>query len=103
MKLAFLAAAWLAGTMLGLDVDPPLLPVGLLMLAILLLALLSRAVHRPVWPALLAGVLLLGLLRVEAVPGAAAPSLLRDDGPDGIGWAYIRLPGAHCPAHQVPL
>ena len=81
MKLAFLAAAWLAGTMLGLDVDPPLLPVGLLMLAILLLALLSRAVHRPVWPALLAGVLLLGLLRVEAVPGAAAPSLLRDDGP----------------------
>ena len=81
MKLAFLAAAWLAGTMLGLEVDPPLLPVGLLMLAILLLALLSRAVHWPVWPALLAGVLLLGLLRVEAVPGGAAPSLLRDDGP----------------------
>ena len=80
MKLAFLAAAWIAGTMLGLEVDPPLLPVGLLMLAILLLALLSRAVHWPVWPALLAGVLLLGLLRVEAVPGAAAPSLLRDDG-----------------------
>ena len=81
MKLAFLAAAWIAGTMLGLEVDPPLLPVGLLMLAILLLALLSRAVHWPVWPALLAGVLLLGLLRVEAVPGAAAPSLLKDDGP----------------------
>ncbi len=80
MKLAFLAAAWIAGTMLGLEVDPPLLPVGLLMLATLLLALLSRAVHWPVWPALLAGVLLLGLLRVEAVPGAAAPSLLRDDG-----------------------
>ncbi len=81
MKLAFLAAAWLAGTMLGLEVNPPLLPVALLLLAVLPLALVFRALRRSVWPALLAGVLLLGLLRVEALPGAAAPSLLEDDGP----------------------
>ena len=81
MKLAFLAAAWLAGTMLGLKVDPPLLPVGLLLLAVLLLALLVRTFHWPVWPALLAGVLLLGLVRVEALPGAVVQSLSRDDGP----------------------
>ena len=81
MKLAFLAAAWLAGTMLGLKADPPLLPVGLLLLSVLPLALMVRAFHRPVWPVLLAGVLLLGLLRVEALPGAEAPSLLSNDGP----------------------
>ena len=82
MKLAFLAAAWLAGTMLGLEVDPPLLPVVLLSLAVFPLALVFRAFRWSVWLALLAGVLLLGLLRVEALPGgAAAPSLLEDDEP----------------------
>ncbi len=81
MKLAFLAAAWLAGTMLGLEVDPPLAPVALLLLAVLPLALVFRTFRRSVWPALLAGVLLLGLLRVEAAPGAVAPSLLEGDGP----------------------
>ena len=81
MKLAFLAAAWLAGTMLGLEADPPLLPVMLLLLAVPPLALVFRALRRSVWPALLAGVLLLGLLRVEAAHDAAVPSLLEDDGP----------------------
>ena len=60
MKLAFLAAAWLAGTMLGLEVDPPLAPVVLLLLALLPLALVFRTFRWSVWPALLAGVLLLG-------------------------------------------
>ena len=65
MKLALLAAAWLGGIFLGLRVDTGTLPVLLLVLATLPLALLLQITWRFPWPAVLAGILLLGLGRVE--------------------------------------
>lgn len=74
MMLALLAAAWLSGLLLGVVFQAPPLPLLLFGVAALALALLLRLLRRPAWPALLAGVLLLGFGRWEAAqPG---PSVL---------------------------
>ncbi|MCI0865132.1 MAG: DNA internalization-related competence protein ComEC/Rec2 [Chloroflexi bacterium] len=73
MKLALLAAAWLGGIFLGLRVDTGALPVLLLVLATLPLALMLQIAWRFPWPAVLAGILLLGLLRIEVAGPPAAP------------------------------
>lgn len=81
MKLAFLAAAWLAGVLLGLRVSPSILPVVLLLLSVLSAGALLRGAHRSIWPAVLAGVFLLGLLRVEVGEGPPAPLAVREKEP----------------------
>lgn len=72
MKLGLLVAAWLVGVLLGFRLDVPWLPVLLLALAILPAGLLLHAHRLTLWPVALCGVLLLGLLRVEA--GGARPA-----------------------------
>ena len=49
MKLALLAAAWLAGIFLGSRVDAGLLPIVLLLLAALPAAILLRLLGRSLW------------------------------------------------------
>lgn len=78
MKLALLVAAWLAGVFLGLRVDAAPLPILLLLLAVLPVAFLLRLGRRPLWPAVLAGLLLLGLWRVEVTSGRSTPLAVKD-------------------------
>ena len=73
MRLALLVAAWLAGVVLGLEAEIDAAPVLLLLLATPPAGLLLYFRRYSLWPAVLAGVLLLGLLRVEA---ADAPQAL---------------------------
>ena len=73
MKLALLAACWLAGAFIGLKVDPPTLPLILLLLAALATGSLFRLYRLPLLPMALAVVLLLALLRVESAAGPADP------------------------------
>jgi competence protein ComEC len=68
-----LVAAWLVGILLGFRLEVPWLPVLLLALAVLPAGLLLHAYRRTLWPVALCGVLLLGLLRVEAGSPPAAP------------------------------
>ena len=65
MRLGLLAAAWLAGTYIGLRTDSPTLPLLLLFLAVLAGGPLLRLYRLSLWPVVLAAVLLLALLRVE--------------------------------------
>jgi len=65
MTLAFLVAAWLAGLLLGIRLEVTALPILLLALAMLSLGGLLRLSGRGASLAILAGVLLLGLFRVE--------------------------------------
>ena len=74
MRLGLLAAAWLAGTLLGLssglETDATLLLAG----SGALMAAALRLTRLPAFPAVVAAVLLLGMARAEAsqpVPGAA--------------------------------
>jgi competence protein ComEC len=67
-----LVAAWLVGVLLGFRLEVPWLPVLLLVLAVLPAGLLLHAHRCTLWPVALCGVLLLGLLRVEA--GGAQPA-----------------------------
>ena len=78
MKLALLTAAWLAGLGLGLRLDVPALPLLLLLLACPPVGLLLRLLHRPVAPALLAAVGLLGLLHAGASSGPVDLFPVRD-------------------------
>ena len=66
MRLVGIAAAWVAGLMAGLEWNAYLPALALLLLASVLLALLLWNRAGPVWPALLAAVMLLGVIRVEA-------------------------------------
>ena len=59
MRLALLAAAWLAGVYIGLRSDPPAFPLLLLLLATLAAGLLLRLHRLPLWPLVLTAVLLL--------------------------------------------
>ena len=61
-----LAAAWLAGTYIGLRTDSSALAVLLLFLAALAGGPLLRLYRLSLWPMVLASILLLALLRVEA-------------------------------------
>jgi competence protein ComEC len=78
VTLVLLVSAWLAGVMLGLYVDAAPLALLLLLLAALLLGLLLRIAGRSVWPAVLVGIALLALLRVEATDAPQAPLVSRD-------------------------
>ena len=78
MKLALLAAAWLAGIFLGSRVDAGLLRIVLLLLAALPAAILLRLLGRSLWPVLLAVVLLAGLLRTEAFQVTEVPLAVQE-------------------------
>lgn len=73
MKLLLLAAGWLFGIFIGLQTDAPILPVALLAMAAISGGALLLCCRMPLWPALLAFALVLGLLRLEA---AEKPNLL---------------------------
>jgi hypothetical protein len=73
MAITLLVAAWLTGLLIGFRFDAETWPVFLLALAILPLGLLLYLVRRSSWPAMLVGVLLLGLWRVEITQGAVCP------------------------------
>ena len=77
MRLTLLAAAWLAGTGLGLWFDVPPLPLLLLVCACAPVCILLRILGRSILPGLLAAALLLGLLRVEVFH---SPAILVDEG-----------------------
>ena len=62
MTLALLAAAWLAGLGAGLLLEAPAVPFLLLLSACLPVGALLKLSHRPMLPALLAALVLLGLL-----------------------------------------
>ena len=79
MKLALLAAAWLAGTFIALRLDPALLPLSLLLLAALSGGVLIRYYHLPLWPVVLAAVALVAVIRTEAYDDPV-PSLATSDG-----------------------
>jgi competence protein ComEC len=76
-----LVAAWLAGVLLGLYIDADLLPLLLLLLAALPLGLLLRIAGRSAWPAVVVGIGLLALLRVEATDAPPAPLVTTDGQP----------------------
>ena len=71
MKLAPVAAAWVLGLLLGLQLDVGVPALASFGLATLLLAILLKVRGFQVWPPLLVMVLLIGILRVEA-PGEPA-------------------------------
>ncbi len=83
MKLALLAAGWLAGTFIGLELDglkfdglkfdPSTLPLILLLLAALATGALFRLYRLSIWPMVLSAVLLVAVLRAESAPGPAVP------------------------------
>lgn len=73
MKLALLVAAWLAGLLLGFRFDAPPLALLLLGASTLTLALLLVVMRRSVWTAILVGILLLGLWRVEITDAPTVP------------------------------
>ena len=79
MKLVTLAAGWIAGILLGLELDVYLPAVVLFAIGAVSLALLLWSKGVSLWAPLLAVVLLLGLLRVEVSEGP--DSLLAAVGP----------------------
>jgi competence protein ComEC len=78
MTITLLVAAWLAGLLIGFRFDVETWPALLLAVATLPLGLLMYLVRRSPWPAVLAGVLLLGLWRVETTQGPAMPLVVQD-------------------------
>ncbi|MEE8465070.1 MAG: ComEC/Rec2 family competence protein, partial [Dehalococcoidia bacterium] len=67
MKLAYIAAAWLVGVLVGLETDTPLAPLLLLMGGSITFGLALRLRGLPVFPAVLALLLLLGVWRADSV------------------------------------
>ena len=65
LTLAFLVAAWLGGVLLGLETDVRLAAVFLLLGASACLGLALYVARWPVFPAVLAALLLLGVWRAE--------------------------------------
>ncbi len=70
MKLAYLAGAWLGGVLIGLETRTDTLPLLLLIGASIALGLALRVRRMPVFPAVLAVVLVLGVWRTD---GSGAP------------------------------
>ena len=73
MRPGLLAAAWLAGTYVGLQTGASTTALLLLLSAAVSGALLLRLNRLPAWPLVLASLLLLALLRVEAAGGLPPP------------------------------
>jgi competence protein ComEC len=69
MKLAFMVAAWLIGVLIGLETRTPLAPLLLLLGGSVTLGLAMRLRSLPVFPAVLALLLLLGAWRADVAPG----------------------------------
>ena len=65
MRLIWWSAAWAAGIAAGLWGDAPPASLGMLAAASLLIALLLRRLHAPLWAMLPAILLIAGILRVE--------------------------------------
>ena len=78
MKLVFIAAAWVAGLMIGLEMEVYLPALVLFCLAAAVFAILLKGNGVSAWPALLALVLLMGIIRLEASGG---PEPLEPSGP----------------------
>ncbi len=78
MKLGLFAVAWLAGTFVALRLDPALLPLSLLLLAALCAGVFSRIYRWPLWPMVLAGIVLIAIFRAE-FNDSPAPSLATSD------------------------
>ncbi|PKB72632.1 MAG: hypothetical protein BZY75_06000 [SAR202 cluster bacterium Io17-Chloro-G7] len=78
MKLGLFAAAWLAGAFVALRLDPALLPLSLLLLAALSAGIFSRIHRWPLWPVVLAVVVLVAIVRAE-FNDSPAPSLATPD------------------------
>ncbi len=77
MRLAFLAAAWLGGVLIGLEIRTPLAPLMLLLGGSFTLGLALHLRRLPVFPAVLAVMLLLGAWRTDfsgALPTLTAQS-----------------------------
>jgi hypothetical protein len=67
MKLAFLVAAWLIGVLVGLEASMPLAPLLLLLGGSVTFGLALRLRSLPVFPAVLALLLVLGVWRGDSV------------------------------------
>jgi len=74
MRLLALAAAWMAGLLIGLEFSLPLVALYLFLSACVPLGLLLKARRSSIWPAVIVAVLLLGLLRVQ-LHDMEAPSI----------------------------
>ena len=68
MKLAFMVAAWLIGVLIGLETKTPLAPLLLLLGGSVTLGLALRLRGLPVFPAVLALLLVLGAWRADVAP-----------------------------------
>ena len=68
MKLAFIAAAWLIGVLIGLETRTPLAPMLLLPGGSITLGLALRLPNLPVFPAVLALLWVLGAWRADVAP-----------------------------------
>lgn len=79
MKLGLLASAWLVGTIIGLRLDPAVLPLALLVLAAVAGGIMTRFCHWPVWPVVLAAVVLVAAIRTPADDDPLTP-LASSDG-----------------------
>ena len=94
MRLALLVGAWLGGTWLGLRADAALLPVLLLLLAAIPAGILLRMARLSLWPAVLVGVLLLALFRVEATEDGGPPLVSQDKQPVTVQGRVVTDPEA---------
>ena len=73
MKLAFILAAWLVGVLVGLETRTPLLPLLFLVGGSISMGLALRLRQLPVFPAVLAVILLLGVWRADSVSDSLQP------------------------------
>lgn len=73
MKLAFIVAAWLVGVLIGLETRTPLLPLLFLVGGSISMGLALRLRQLPVFPAVLAVILLLGVWRADSVSDSLQP------------------------------
>jgi len=73
MRLAFLAAAWLGGVLIGLEIQMPLAPLLLLLGASISMGLALRLRRLSVFPAVQAVMLVRGAWRADSVSGPLLP------------------------------
>ena len=78
MKLGLLASAWLVGTIIGLRMDPVVLPLALLVLAAIAGGIMTRFCHWPLWPVVLAAVVLVAAIRATADDDSLMPLATSD-------------------------
>ena len=111
MKLAFVAAAWLGGVLIGLETRTTLAPVLLLLGGSVSMGLALHLSRLPVFPAVLALLLVLGVWRADSVsdPGPLPAhqgtevtrrgNVVKRGCPGGTGRRPQRAPSAETHAH----